>query len=191
MKNEPSSPKSCDDLFEDDFPSSGFSLTGVVDAAVDAAVASVDSLEQKPIPNLSPSSSPPAKRKRSDNHYILQPSQIKSEPRTEVSSTSGAEDCSSVNRPLRLMCPGPSESSRSVDEVQNSERPPRVKRPFEQSENSESDKEDNKVRSKRCKERSFSRESTISRESPPHSPHDSTEESRSRNERTGESSFMI
>ena len=159
-----------------------------MDAAVNAAVASDDILERKPSPNLSPSSSPPAKKMCRNEHYILQPSQIKSEPRTEVSSTSGTEECSSVDRPQRLMCPGPSESSHSIDEVKNSERPPRVKRPFEQAENGASDKEDSQIPSKR-EQRSFSRESTVSRESTPRSPctvDNSIDESSSRSDKTGE-----
>lgn len=156
-RNETGSPKSCADMFdEDDFPSSGFSLTGVVDAAVDAAMK--DSTADEGGPQLqSPPSSPPPKRRCSGSVFV------KSEPLTEVTSTSEPEGLKDIKENPVIISKN-SASSRSLS----------AKRPFSELSGGIDDEENSDSKVKRCEQRSFSRESTVSRESSPSSPNGSS-----------------
>ncbi|XP_034239808.1 Bloom syndrome protein homolog isoform X2 [Thrips palmi] len=148
--SRPCSPKS-DDMFKDeDLPCSGFSLTGVVDAFVEAAVATDESLEQKPSMIESHPSSPPSKKLCMDGQNAFCISNIKSESKTEVTSTSdervGAKIASATDNKKSLTL---SKAKRHFSETVNSIE------------------EENDPKTYDNEERSFSRESTIS---PPGSP---------------------
>ncbi|XP_052121683.1 recQ-like DNA helicase Blm isoform X1 [Frankliniella occidentalis] len=161
------SPRSEQDMFDDDddFPGSGFSLTGVVDAAVDAAmdasVISIEKQEQKSISkDFSPGSSPPSKKHCTENHSALETSEIKSEPQTEVSSTSGTEDFKTFN-----------DNSISQDSLHSvTEKSSSLKRSFTEMTESIGFGEDNENQSKPSDKQSISRDGSFSRGKPSHSP---------------------
>lgn len=178
--SRPSSPKSFD-MFKDeeDFPCSGFSLTGLVDAAVEAAVAKDEAFEQNASLLKMHASSPPSKKQCMDERNAFPIPNVKSEPKTEVSSTSDEFS-------------NPRNASGATDS-KNSLILSRAKRRFSDTMNSADEENDSKPIEN--EERSFSRESTIS---PPGSPtqayenskeqlseKDRTEQTRSKSHETG------
>lgn len=150
----PSSPKSFNDLFDDGdgFPSSGFSLTGIVDAAVDAAVATE---EKKRIIVHSPSSSPLPKRPCSEFLSSISSIEIKAEPNVEVTSTSETAECNVGNG-----------SQTSYKETSNHLLVVNKRLDADRSNSID----DEGITGNSPKPRSFSRESTVSRENSPCSP---------------------
>lgn len=152
--SRPSSPKSCDDLFKDD--ESSFSLSGAVNAALEAEEAADKSFQQKTSIVKSAPNSPPSKKFCSEERNAFSISNVKSEPKTEVSSTSDEFS----NAKTTSSC-----SSSTASDSKKSLALSRAKRSF--SEALDSIDEENDIKTDEKEARSFSRESTLS---PPASP---------------------
>lgn len=152
--SRPSSPKSTDDMFKDE---EDFSLTGLVNAAVEAAVATDKADEHIPSHIGLPPSSPPSKKLCMDERNAFCIPNVKLEPKTEVSSSS--EELSKAR--IASNCSSSIEARDSKKSLALS----KAKRRFSETFNSEDVGNDIKISEN--EERSFSRESTIS---PPGSP---------------------